>query len=236
MRMPTLRQKEAIKTSELRWVADQIGRMTAGRPEPLRLSWMRLAEDEQTEIHEFTKKVSLDAGGFRFDGLGKGEGERFDALIAKAAGLSPDAFRVERHLLEIRQMGEDARRASLALPRRAKLEQAGSVTLRKEWVFDYLRDGVLWPSHVSALVLLLSIWENGGGFSPAAHVDEQGAIVVDTRRGGVFGRADPQGDLMNWRSLLDHLAANKFVAISKEGAIWRVTRGSRLLNAERRAA
>ena len=34
-------------------------------------------------------------------------------------------------------------------PRRVQLAEEGSITMSKLWVYDYVKDGILWPSHLA---------------------------------------------------------------------------------------
>jgi len=75
------------------------------------------------------------------------------------------------------------------------------------------------------LCFLLSIWESGETTSTITF-DGQ-TLVVDTRKG--LGLLDPAEQFLSWKKTLESLDRVALVSLEKRGALWRVERGTALL-------
>lgn len=223
---------------ERRYLGATVRRTTAGYAEPLRPNWERLSDDDFRALLTLTRKGDPPRAGrdpadvepgFQLAALGKRDAKKWERLVGKSVGnekfFDQDRER-DRMKLEFADLAADLARQ----PRRVAFAERGSVTLPREWVFDFVQREVLWPSHVALLTYLLAAFENGALPHPsrAAYLDD-GAIVVDYRIGHLLPGAD--GNFENEESLLDHLAVNRFVEISKSAKKWRITPGSRYLRA-----
>ena len=196
------------------------------RPGGLRIDWKRLSDEEQTELCDLVDAAWED-GGHTPERLGPRR-ERYELLIERGAGQKPGSvFAQTRGLAELRKLGDDYRRETLAPPRRIRLEEAGSVTLKQRWAFDYFRTRVLFPSHVAVLVYVMSTFENGAlPFpNPAATFDGE-TITVDLVRGGLL--PDPDGVFVDEVRLIEHLAANSFIELNHDGRVLAIRPGIRL--------
>lgn len=229
-------RKGSPSWEKLTWAKDAVATATAGySPGGLRLDFARLDEDEQTDLLSLVEATAA-GGGFNLARLGKKDRQRFEGLAEEAAGRKPGSvFQAARDLAEFRALGEEFARQGRAPARRLELAEEGSVTLSRQVAFDFVRDGVLFPSHVAMLVYLVACFENGAVPKPSAAVEFDGdAIRVDLRRGGGL-LPDADGAFIDQGRLLDHLAANHFIDVEKAGKIVTIRRGSRLRSARRAA-
>jgi hypothetical protein len=260
--MRTLRKKNELHlTYELRlWARDRIAVATTGyREGGIRVDFGRLDDDETRELIGLVQsagtEVTYTGGGYRPDLGGDGmlkivDGakpginllqlgdrlDRFEALVEQAAGVEQGSiFQAARARAELAAMGADVRRDRQKLGRRAKLEEEGSITIPREWIFDDVRSGHLWPSHIALLAYLMACWENGdlAVRNPAVSYDGTWISIDFRRAGGLL--PDPEMEV-NEQHLLDHLHASGLVVIVKTGKLWKVGRGERYLSQFRRAA
>jgi hypothetical protein len=210
------------------WVKDKVATATTGyMTGGIRVDAKRLSTDEQHELVTLIREISTDEGGVNMTKLGD-KSERFELLVEKGAGKKPgEIFQAARDLDELRKIGSELRRESRKPPRRPKLEEEGSVTLKRQWVFDYVRDGVLWPTHMTVLLYVMTIFENGDVPLPWKAVTYDGdAIRIDLRQGHFL--PDPTGAFAKPERLLDHLETNSFIELTKTGRVLLVRPGSRL--------
>jgi hypothetical protein len=222
------RQQWPIGREEVRWALIEIARFTG-----LKVNADLLDEDERRALHALVRQAT-EGGGFGIEErLGRRQRTKFEKLVEKAAGLEPGTFQKERDSAALR-----ARAAALATearrpPRRPRWEEQGAVVLKRQWAFEWVRDGVLFVDHLGLLTLLIAQFENGESLS--RHVVFEGSgdsatLVVDGRWGLVPEHLDPEGRFTGWRKLLDHLAVNHFVEVESQGPKLRIRRGTRLLD------
>lgn len=227
----TLRKSDAPKfaLSRENWTNAKaaIAVATVGlTPGGVRVDAAKLADDETAQL------IQLTLGGRNDDR----DQKRYEALIEKAAGKQPGSiFRAAREQAQLQREMAELRRETQKPSRRVALAEAGSVTLPRQWIFDFVRDGVLWPAHVGVLAYLLATFENGGlpVESPGTSFDH-GVITVSGQRGGLM--PDPGGSFLREKDLLDHLEIIGFIQIERHGRTLRISPGSRIENATRRAA
>lgn len=213
------RDTEQVSPESVRRVAVKhlIAQQTGGRAGGAHsVRWELLDIPEQHELCQIVETEVKD-GGFDINNISAKQKARFEQLVGKAVG-NPNVFQEERDLAEIARMGALVRRDEMTPRRRLKLEEPGSLTLPKQWVFDYLVDGVLFPGHLSLLLVLMSAFENGEFplRTQSAVTFEDGVIGVDRRRGRLLpdvpGSQDDDEEF-----LLDHLHANRFIEFTKHG-------------------
>lgn len=215
-------------------VANALFRHTAGLDQPLRVRRENLDLREQRELVDLAVECDGPTG-LRLTDLPSRKLKRFERLAAKGAGMSEDHFdqlrEQEKHRAEFADIGRQIRMP----PRRIKLAEPGSIELPKQWCWDFVRDRVLWPSHLGLLCYLLATFENGGPPIPAPGISfDDGTLIVDVQRAAI--PPDPGGSYVAWKDLLRHLAANGLVELTEEGRIWKIRPGSRVRNATTRAA
>jgi hypothetical protein len=236
-RRPTMAtSREAVKS----WTGT-IARWASLRERDLDV-FGRLNEDELADLMALTRELETDEGeGFDSTRLEPKQLRRWERLVGKAAG-DEDLFERRREGAEQHaRLAELARRARTPAPR-PRFEQPGSVHLPREWCFEFVRDGILFPSHLAVLVLLEAIFENGQAFGRVARLEGSGddvALVVDATYGlGLPGDLDPDNVLATWKMTLEHLELNQFVKVERRGRHWRIRRGARSIaaRAERSAA
>jgi hypothetical protein len=197
----------------------------------LRVRWDNLDVADQRALVDLAREADGEHG-IQLATLPAKKRKRFEQLSAKAAGLPADHFEQRRKDAQLRAAMAEIGRQAKTPPRRVRLEQEGSIVLRKEWVFDFVARGVLWPTHVALLVYVMAIFENGAVPKPAPGIDYDGrALTVDTGRTAI--PPDPGDSFAGWKSLLEHLATNKFIDLEKQGRVWKITPGSRLRTTRR---
>jgi hypothetical protein len=225
-----------IQPELLHWAAAEIATATGRyRPGGLRVDWRKLEYDDQAQLVKYVEAAAA-GGGWNLDRLDAKGREHFEQLAEKACNAERGAvFERTRETMKLkRDLGEVVREAKKPR-RRVTLEEAGSITLRKQWVYDFVRDGVLWPSHIGLLVYLLATFENGGTPVEAPGITfDGGTLTIDTGRAAI--PPDLGDSYADWKDLLRHLAQNRFVELSEEGRAWKISPGSRLRKATIRAA
>jgi hypothetical protein len=202
----------------------------------IRADTSRLDDNERGELGTLAAKAGF---GFRNeDGmdlmrLTSRERDRFETLIGKSAGdakLLQTRRDTAAAQVKLADLAAQARRPA----RRGKLEEAGSVHLPKEWVWDLQRDGVLDPWHLGLLVYIEACFENGDCLTPSVRMTiEEGEQVlnVDRLTGLIGGFLDPDSAYSGWDRALTQLERNDFVAVTRNGKNWKIRRGPRSLAA-----
>ncbi len=209
----------------------------------LRPDRKRLSDAELTELTQLTGE-GAEGGGFTLSRLDRKDAGRWEQLVEKAAGREPGSvFQHARDMaelhVEMRKLAREARKPA----RRVELHEEGSVTLQKQWCFDFLdrpdgTDPVFWISHLGLLVFLMSQFENGQALVKGGAMEGLGddaVLLIDTRI-GLGGHLDGDEAFMRWPEVLDHLVANSFFEVERKGPMVRVKLGSRLRKTARKAA
>jgi hypothetical protein len=205
-----------------------IARATGGlREGGLRLSADRVDDEEQRELVGLVERA-CEGGGFNANRLDEKQRRRFEALCEKGCGATPGSiFERAREMGKLKRDLDHVVREARTPPRRLKLEEPGSITLRRQWVFDFVRDGILFPAHIACLVYVQTIFEGGAIPKPAPGLSYDGeTITIDTGKTAI--PPDPTGAFMDWKKLVEHLAKNGFINLEITGRQWHVQRGVRL--------
>ena len=111
------------------------------------------------------------------------------------------------------------------------IEEPGSVRIPAE-LHKWLSrpDPILEVGHVGVAVLMLCMLENGRAVFPGGQVEgEGGERVVVIPRGTSLGKFDPSSAVMSYLdSILDHLAANRWLTVERQSGERRVGYGARM--------
>ena len=226
MRTSLRRKNERYPDTFTNWqaAAGVIATACAAVEGGLRPDRKRLADDERPELIRLTL-TGTEGGGFSLARLDKKEVGRWETLVEKATGKQPGSvFERARDLAHLEREMRKLAVAARKPPRKPKFEEEGAVVLPRG-IFEWLRDGVIWLDDVAVLCFLLSIWESGETTSTITF-DGQ-TLVVDTRKG--LGVLDPAEQFLSWKKTLESLDRVALVSLEKRGALWRVERGTALL-------
>jgi hypothetical protein len=210
-------------------IRDIVAVRTSGyRPGGLRCDFSRFSEDEHRRAIELVREA--DKGTWSWDRLGKpGKGKRgeLEGLIEKASA-EPGIFARARELDEIAAIAAEAHRESVRRPLHRKQEASIFAELGK-----CIENGWLEAPHVAVLALVLVAFSTGRPLGPRGRVESLDgglvALVVDSQFGPFSGALDPEGQLApRWAQTADHLVANEWLAVTKNGREWWVSPGARL--------
>lgn len=217
------KRKQAPVRRDLKMaVANQIVRITGANP--LRIRWDKLDDAEQRELVELTVKTDIRidgraTGGFNLDQLSKGERSRWERLVEKGS-IHGGYFSETRNRVALGTALADAEHEARKPKRRIRLEQEGSITLPREWCFDWFTE----PNpalSISDLGLLMFVWsqlENAANLMPGGAVEGAGddlVLVINTGLGLGEKFMDDEFGMPRWKTDLDHLATNEFFEIEK---------------------
>jgi len=239
--LPTRSRERSAAPPDLAAACNQVSRAFGVRLGPADAR-RRLDAAELADLARIARAVSEGATYKEGDGdrrplaqLPDGDRRRFERLVEKAAG-DPGRFDRERDRLRLREDMDKLAVRARRPARRARLEEAGSVTFPAEWL-GFLRgpSPVLLPRHAALLLLIEGTWESGESFSPRVRVEgaaEGMSLRVDRNMGLLAG--DGAEGFEDWPALLDHLAANGFLEIERRGRDWTVRRGPRSREARAR--
>jgi len=222
-----------LAPEELLLMGSQIIRATVGlQTNGLRPEWDRIDNEEKLRLFELCSQASY-GGGFNTTRLSRRELRTWEKLVEKAAA-APGAFDKAREAGQLAvKVAELATRARKPAPRPVLAEE-GSVTLPREWVLDFVRDGILQPEDLAVLVFILAMFENGQTLSRGTRFEGDTLLISDL---GLFDAdQDPMTRFGAWHEALKHLATNNFVDVERFGPTWRVKLGSRSLRARKQAA
>ena len=157
---------------------------------------------------------------------------RCEALIERAPDHEPGTFTQAREdaksFREFAKIAADSRRRE-TLTRRGEVDFFAAMHAQ-------LKSGHFWIGHVSVLVLVVSQLQGGRAIGPTASIEGAGAsaeLVFDHAWGLVDGGIDGEGNLENWRFLLDYLVENGWLTRAKSGPKWRIGLGPKTLEALR---
>lgn len=200
-------------------------------------------------------RAEVEAGTWRADGstrvlnpaaLNEKESNRIKDLIERAAD-DPGLFK--RREEEVMRNKIAALKARLDAPTKERLplfNGAGSIALTDDvweglqWEKDPASDdlpllppryrltdiaiiGFVWFQLKNRVALVPGGWVEGSG---------EGTTLVITRAG--FGiEYDPRMSFINWWEDLEHLNGNGWLAVERDGQVWRVRRGPRAIEVER---
>jgi hypothetical protein len=202
----------------------------------IRADTSRLDDGERGELGTLAAKAGFGMkheDGMDLTRLTDRERDRFEKLIGKSAG-DAKLLQTRRETAAARgKLGELAAQARRPA-RRGKLEEAGSVHLPREWVWDLQRDGVLDPWHLGLLVYLEACFENGECLTPGVRMtvgDGQQVLHVDRLLGLIGGFLDPDSAYSGWERAVNQLERNAFIEVKKRGKDWEIRRGRRSLDA-----
>jgi hypothetical protein len=232
--MPVLnRRKPRPADEQLPAVRNSLGRWLPSH-DMAALDFGRLDDGDLADLVDLHRKLrdearqrGAESGGDDPRYLGTRDRKRFKRLVARACGHDDEHFeRAEADAETKAKLRELSIRVNRP-PARARLEERGAVVLRREWVFEMLRDGYLWIEHLGLLVYVLAMLENGEPLTRRVRI-EGDALVIDDANLGLLP-SDRTDHVWAWKPILDHLDANGLLAIEKNGRQWRVRRGPRVL-------
>jgi hypothetical protein len=227
------RPRGAPRAEDLLAPRDWVYRRFGVRVRPARLD----ADDQRQLVDLVRRAAALEKEPRRTDvkPLDVGDRRRLDRLIEASAGLESGELQRRRDEAatetKMRDLAARARRPR----RRPALAEEGSVTLCRQFVFEYVVSGVLLAEHVAMLVVLASMFENSEPLAPGFTFSDDGVLTLDTALGFFGGRLDPDGALAGWKRTLAHLEANAFVQVERRGRTWTIRPGSRWLKARERS-
>lgn len=230
MKMPTKRRTWRVPREQLAPIEATLFRVYG-----LQADTGLLEEREQAELVEFAQVAATDGGGgLNLTQLPERDRRKFERLVAKAAAKPSDYFDTTRRdaaaFAKVRELAVRARRPEA----RPRWEERGAVVLSREVAFDWFRqpEPILHVEHLGLLVFLAGMFENGEAHGRTARFEGAGdelTLVVDANLGlGAASSFDADGSIgRGWRRYLEHLEANGFFVVERNGRTWRIKRGPR---------
>jgi hypothetical protein len=222
------RSRNAPNKESLLNANDVIRAHTAGFNEGLGLAidFDRLGENEQTRLVGLVDK----AGKGRSWGWGRlsaKERRELEALIEKGADAR-GVFEGARSFEEIRALAAQAHTERVRRPLTRKQETSIFAELGR-----CIEQGWLEAPHVALISLLLIAFSGGRPLGPRSRIEAldggETVLVVDTQFGPFSADLDPEQQLApRWTQTVDHLAANEWLDVRKNGVEWWISPGGRL--------
>jgi hypothetical protein len=186
----------------------------------------RLSESEQKRLIELVDTAGQGRS-WSWSRLSDKQRRELEGLIEKGSNQR-GVFEGARTAEEIRSLAESAHIDSVRRPLTRKQETSIFVELGR-----CIESGWLQAPHVAVLALVLVSFSTGRPLGPRGRVESldsgEPALLVDAQFGPFSGELDPEGQLgPRWAQAADHLVANEWLAITKNGREWWVSPGRRL--------
>jgi hypothetical protein len=221
------RDRTAPSRDTLVEIRDVVARETSGyRSGGLRIDWDQLDEDARRRVVELVKEAGA-GGGWTWNRLSDRKRKELEGLIERGSDAR-GIFKDTRALEEIKALTEQAHTAAVRRPPSRKQESGIFAELGR-----CVAEGWLDASHVSVLVLIQIVLSTGRTLGPRSRIetlDDGGTALVVDRQFGLFAESfDPYGELgPRWMQTVDHLAANEWLIVEKNGTEWWIWPGQRM--------
>jgi hypothetical protein len=216
--MNILKRRPTMATSP---EAQASARRTIGRWTGLRerdLDFGRLDDDELDDLLALTRELRTDEGdGFDGAALEAKERERWERLVAKAAG--------DERVFEKRREEAEARRSLAELAVRARRPAPrppaeGCLNLDRQSLLRAVRDGFVWAEDLAVYLYVAAQLETGEALSPRATFEGAGddmALLFRRDLGVIATPHNPEANLSGWKNSLDNLVRIGWLKVEQRG-------------------